>query len=244
MSEYLIEKVFKNIEISKGIYKLTIEGSFKGKPGQFYMLRSWENEPLLSRPISINNIDDKITFLYQSLGEGTKLLAKLKSGDQLKLTGPLGNGFPLELINGKIAVVTGGMGIAPMNFVCKMLDGKQVDLYCGFKDEVYGFDNIENIVKNVYIATESGSNGYKGFVTEIFKAEKYDVVLCCGPEVMMAKIAIACGKIGVPIYVSMEKHMACGVGACLVCTCKTINGNKRSCKDGPVFLGSEVIFDA
>jgi dihydroorotate dehydrogenase electron transfer subunit len=244
MSEYLIEKVFENIEIAKGIFKLTIIGNFKGKPGQFYMLRAWEHEPLLSRPISINNIDDKITFLYQPLGEGTKLLAKLKSGDELKLIGPLGNGFPLEAISGKIAVVAGGMGIAPMNFVCKVLEGKQVDLYCGFKDEVYGVDNVEKIVRNVYIATESGSNGYKGFVTEIFKAEKYDVVLCCGPEVMMEKIAITCLQKGVPIYVSMEKHMACGVGACLVCSYKTINGNKRACKDGPVFLGSEVIFDA
>lgn len=244
MGQYLTQKVLKNIEISTGIFKLTIEGSFKGSPGQFCMLRAWEYEPLLSRPISIHNIDDSITFLYQTLGQGTKLLAKLKSGDEVKLLGPLGNGFPLETISGKVALVTGGMGIAPMNFVCKMLNAKQVDLYCGFKDEAYGARNIQNIVSNVYIATESGKDGYKGFVTEIFKAEKYDVVLCCGPEVMMKKIATLCRQKRIPIYVSMEKHMACGVGACLGCSCKTINGNKRACVDGPVFLGSEVIFDA
>ena len=244
MGEYLIKKVFKNIEISNGIFELTIEGNFKGSAGQFYMLRSWDYEPLLSRPISIHNIDDSIPFLYQSLGQGTKLLAKLKSGDEVKLLGPLGNGFPLEAITGKVAVVTGGMGIAPMNYACQMLNAKQVDLYCGFKDESYGVRNIQNIVSNVYIATESGKEGYKGFVTGIFKAEKYDVVICCGPEVMMQKVAALCSQVAVPIYVSMEKHMACGVGACLGCTCKTIRGNKRACKDGPIFLADEVIFDA
>lgn len=244
MSQYLTQKVLKNREISNGIYELTIDGSFKGSPGQFYMLRAWEYEPLLSRPISIHDIDNNIIFLYQALGQGTKLLAKLKSGDKINLLGPVGNGFPIDDIDGKIAIVTGGMGIAPMNFVCKKLKLKQVDLYCGFKDEVYGLTNAQNIAQNVYIATESGRNGYKGYVTEIFKAEKYDVVLCCGPEVMMEKVATMCRQNGVPIYVSMEKHMACGVGACLGCSCKTTNGNKRACVDGPVFLGSEVIFNA
>ena len=103
---------------------------------------------------------------------------------------------------------------------------------------------IKEYVTNINISTETGSEGYKGYVTDLFKPENYDVVLCCGPEVMMNKVIKMCNDKKIPLYVSMEKHMACGIGACLVCTCKTINGNRRTCKDGPVFLGSEVILDA
>ncbi len=240
--KYSIEKVYENIEISSGIYKLTIKGVFDCKPGQFYMLRAWEHEPVLWRPISIFDVDEeKISFLYQVVGQGTKILSELKPGDDIKIMGSFGNGFPMEKISGKIAIVTGGIGIAPMKHVMKGLKNCRTDLYSGFRDEIYAVDEMKDYAENVYISTESGKTGHKGYITEILKTEDYDMVLCCGPEIMMNKVINLCSSKNVPVYVSMEKHMACGVGACLVCTCKTTSGNKRTCKDGPVFLGSEVI---
>lgn len=241
---YEEKKVVSNIEISKNVFQIVIEGKFHGNAGQFYMLRAWDNEPLLSRPISIHEINDNnIVFIYQVVGYGTKILASLREGDTIKTTGPLGNGFPLNKINGKIAVVTGGMGIAPMNFVCRNLENCNIDVYCGFKSDIYLTDKILENAENVYIATESGAFGTKGYVTDVLDVQKYDMVLCCGPEPMMNKVIKICKNYDIPLYVSMEKRMACGVGACLVCTCKTKSGNKRTCTDGPVFLGSDVIIN-
>ena len=238
-------KVLSNNMISEGIYKIILGGEFQGRPGQFYMLRAWEEEPVLSRPISIENIDNKsITFLYQVVGKGTKIFSQLKIEDKLNIQGPLGNTFPVENLSGRIGIITGGIGIAPMEFVVKSLQAESVDFHCGFRNKSYLIEEIKKYVTNINISTETGSEGYKGYVTDLFKPENYDVVLCCGPEVMMNKVIKMCNDKKIPLYVSMEKHMACGIGACLVCTCKTINGNRRTCKDGPVFLGSEVILDA
>ena len=238
-------KVLSNNMISEGIYKIILGGEFQGRPGQFYMLRAWEEEPVLSRPISIENMDNKsITFLYQVVGKGTKIFSQLKVEDTLNIQGPLGNTFPVENLFGRIGIITGGIGIAPMELVVKSLKAESVDFHCGFRNKSYLIEEIKEYVTNINISTETGSEGYKGYVTDLFKPENYDVVLCCGPEVMMNKVIKMCNDKKIPLYVSMEKHMACGIGACLVCTCKTINGNRRTCKDGPVFLGSEVILDA
>jgi dihydroorotate dehydrogenase electron transfer subunit len=234
--------VYENLEVSENIYKLIVKGDFQGKPGQFYMLRSLSCEPLLGRPISIHNIDENgITFIYQAVGKGTKYLSKLKCNDSIKLLGPLGNGFDLNNIKGKVALVAGGIGIAPLLFVARNMTGLQVDLYAGFRDVVHTVDTFSGLVNKVYVSTESGSSGKVGFVTDIFEPKDYDIVLCCGPESMTNKVVEICRKNNVPLQVSMEKHMACGVGACLVCSCKTKWGNKRTCKDGPVFNGEDLI---
>lgn len=245
MKEYKVsyntEIIYENEKVTNEVYRLTIKGQFNGKPGQFYMVRCWKKEPLLNRPISINKIDEgKISFLYQIAGEGTKLLSRLKEGDEIELMGPLGNGFDVDKIKGKVAIVAGGIGIAPMLYTARELKDCEIDLYAGFREETYGLDEFEQYVRKIQVSTESGKEGYKGFVTEIFQAKYYDVVLCCGPEIMMHKMIKACNEENVVSYVSMEKHMACGIGACLVCTCKTKNGNKRTCKDGPVFLGKDL----
>lgn len=240
---YKSEKVTENIKVADGIYRLTIKGSFTGRPGQFYMLRCWDNEPILSRPISIHHLDDdKISFLYLVTGEGTKLLKKLKTNDEVKLSGPFGdNGFPINDIRGKVAIVTGGVGIAPMLYCAEKLQCESVDLFAGFKDEVHTVDKFDSFVNNVYVSTENGNEGYKGFVTDLLQPQLYDVVLCCGPSPMMKKVIMMCRQKSVKAYVSMEKHMACGIGACLVCTCKTKDGNKRTCKDGPVFCADDLL---
>lgn len=239
--DYTLAEVKENNEISKDIYKLVVKGSFKGKPGQFYMLRCWEDEPILWRPISIHNISvDSIEFIYAVVGKGTELLGRLREKDEVKLIGPLGNGFDTENIKGKIAVVTGGIGIAPMEYVITSLKECEVNFYGGFRDDVYCTDNIKAQVNSFNITTESGSLGHKGYVTEILKPENYDMVLCCGPEVMMKKVVNMCKEVNTKVFISEEKKMACGIGACLVCTCKTVHGHKRTCKDGPVFSGEEL----
>lgn len=241
---YTENKVIENIEVSNGIYKLKVEGNFKANPGQFYMIRSWEDEPLLSRPVSIHNISEdgrNIEFLYAVVGKGTEFLKRLKSNDKLKLMGPLGNGFNIDEANkGKVAIVCGGIGIAPMNYVISKLKNAEISLFAGFKNEVYGIDNIEEFIKELNISTEDGSRGYKGFITDIFNPQEFDLVLCCGPEIMMNKVIKVCRESNTKVYISQEKKMACGIGACLVCTCKTKTGNKRTCKDGPVFLGDDI----
>ncbi len=238
----LSEKVYENIEIEDGIFKLTIKGKFNGKPGQFYMLRCWNKEPLLSRPVSINHIDEeKIVFLYQIVGEGTELLSKLKKSEDIEIMGPLGNGFDIDSIKGKVAIVAGGIGIAPMQYVTENLKNCKTDVYAGFRDKSYIIDEFKQFSQNINISTETGTEGYKGYITDLVKPELYDVVLCCGPEIMMNKVIKLCKDKNVKLYVSMEKHMACGVGACLVCTCKTKQGNKRTCKEGPVFLGDDIV---
>lgn len=242
--KHTTNKVLENVKVAEGIYKLRVSGNFEAKPGQFYMLKAWIGDPLLGRPISVHDVkENEITFLYQVKGVGTQKINALRKEDSIDLTGPLGNGFNLEDIKGKVAIVSGGIGIAPMNYLIKSMDKAKVDLYAGFRNEVYGLEEIKEKVDKVFITTEDGSKGEKGYITKIFNPDKYDLVVSCGPEVLMYKIIKMCNERNKKVYVSMEKKMACGIGACLVCTCKTKDGNKRSCKDGPVFLGSELILN-
>mgnify|MGYP002783186069 CR=1 FL=1 len=238
---YKNAKIISNEEISKDIYKLVVEDNSEIKPGQFYMLKV-KGETLLPRPISIcEKNGDKLTFLYAVVGKGTKEYTRLREGDSISLTGPVGNGFDLEKDYGKVALVAGGIGTAPMLELAKNLrkrnKDQKIDVYFGFRDEIYLVDEIEKYSNEVKVSTNTGKYGHKGFITDILNVEDYDTVLCCGPEVMMKKVIDMCKGKNVGVYVSMEKHMACGVGACLGCTCKTKEGNKRTCKDGPVFDG-------
>jgi dihydroorotate dehydrogenase electron transfer subunit len=118
-----------------------------------------------------------------------------------------------------------------------------VDFYAGFRSRSKIVDNVDKNVNNFFLSTENGEAGHKGFVTDLLKVENYDTVICCGPEVMMAVVIKMCAAKNVKCYVSMENRMACGIGACLVCTCKTKDGRKRTCKEGPVFLGEELIIN-
>jgi dihydroorotate dehydrogenase electron transfer subunit len=238
---YTKSKVISNEKIVDGIYKMVVEDNNEVRAGQFYMLKL-NGQTLLPRPISVcEKNEGTITFLYAVVGNGTREYVSLEKGDYINLIGPLGNGFNIEESLGKVALVSGGIGTAPMLELAKKLREKnkdsKIDLYAGFRDDIYLIDEIKEYVNEAYVSTNTGKYGHKGFVTDILKAEEYDTVLCCGPEIMMKKVIDMCKEKGVKVYVSMEKHMACGVGACLVCTCKTKDGHKRTCKDGPVFDG-------
>ena len=222
----------------------------KPHAGQFFMLRAWgrEEAPLLSRPISVHDFDagsGEMTFLYQVKGPGTQRLAALTHGDSLTLTGPCGNGFDTPVMaakNAAIAVVGGGIGVAPLLLLCRELaaNGTKPDLYVGYRDTPYGLEEFVPCCGSIRVATDSGAAGYHGLVTGILHPEEYALVLTCGPMVMMRGVYDLCAAKQVPCLASLERKMACGLGACLGCTCKTSAGYRTVCKDGPVFPAGEV----
>ncbi len=227
-------KVVKNEYIGEDMYLMQVQGDFEGKMGQFYMIRAWDDYPLLSRPISIHDIDkNSISFLYKVVGKGTQMLSKLKCEDEVKLQGPYGNGY--EKVDGRVALVGGGIGVAPLYLVAKNIPN--CDVYLGFREKPILIDKYKEVCNEVNVALGDT------FVTDIIDIEKYDYILTCGPTPMMKKLVQMTNETDTKLLVSLENHMACGVGACLVCTCQTKFGNKKTCKDGPVFRGEDVIFN-
>lgn len=245
--EYTLQKVITNKRLLGDIF--TIEVSRPAgeiRPGQFFMLKAWNDELSLMRPISVYRFDEQtLTFMYRVIGKGTQWLAQLKRNDKIKLLGALGNGFPCEEVHGHIALVGGGVGIPPLYETAKKLTslGNRVDVYLGYKDALFAFEEFEDVCDNIFISSEAGFEGYKGFITDLLHTENYDAVFTCGPLIMMKKIINQCRQSNTPVWCSMEKHMGCGIGACLVCSCKTTLGMKRACKDGPVFNGNDLIFE-
>lgn len=234
-------KILENKLISNKIYRLIIKFDGEIKPGQFFMLKTLDNSFLLPRPISVNDVNNNtITFLYRVEGVGTTAISRMKENDEIQLFGPLGNGFDIIKLQGKVAVIGGGIGIAPLLYLTKKI-GKDADVYLGYKDNVYISEEFERYSNNTVIVTEDGNEGKKGYVTDYIDFEKYDVVVTCGPEIMMNKIVSKCKEKKIKCYVSLERRMACGLGACLGCTVETIGGNKRACKDGPIFSSEELI---
>lgn len=232
-------KIIENKYIGEDMYEMKVQGKFEGKMGQFYMLRAWDTYPTLSRPISIHDIDEEgIIFLYKVVGEGTKILSKLQAGDEIKLEGPYGNGY--SKVEGKVALVGGGIGVAPLYLVAKNIPN--CDVYLGFRNEPILVDRYEAVCNE--LTTTVGNT----FVTDVIDTDKYDYILTCGPTPMMKVLMDKVNKTNAEkgtntrVMVSLENRMACGMGACLVCTCKTTGGNKKTCKDGPVFWGEDVIF--
>lgn len=240
MKSYKEAVILKNEEISKNIFLMRLKVKMDVKPGQFFMLRSdtFRQDPLLSRPFSVSDCDiETISFLYQVKGKATDIIANLKEGALLKLLGPLGNGFNVDYPNEKsIALVSGGIGIAPLLYLAKSLKRK-FDLYAGFRNEKYFINNFSNYASNIHTVSERDD---KMFVTQLLKNKKYDIIYACGPNIMLKNLYKQTPKC-TDIYISMEAHMACGIGACLGCTVGSSKGEfLRVCKDGPVFEAKEI----
>ncbi len=239
-------KILQNQAVSQGIYALTVACKREVKAGQFFMLKGFSDRNMLPRPISIyDRTPDTLTFLYAVVGKGTSELATKKVGDGVDVLGPLGNGFRLPDPNTpcKIALVAGGIGIAPFPYLAKAAQAAnrqskwKIDLYAGFRKTVYGVAECADYVSQTFIATNDGSVGQRGFVTDLI-TDTYDYVYCCGPTVMMK--ALQQLHLRAKVYLSLENRMACGIGACLACSCVTNLGMRRVCKDGPVFAAEEV----
>ncbi len=272
-----IGKITKNENIVDDIWEMQLhcpEIAGMAKAGQFVNVKvAYEGmDPLLRRPISIcevNREKGQLLLVYAVIGRGTKLMSAMKAGQEVEVLGPVGNGFPIEEAfescevsecsccsesdePRRVAVIGGGIGTVPLLQLVKELKGRGVEpsAYLGFRGNSYKADEFEKYCHSVTIATENGCEGFTGFVTEPFsdKVQDFDVVYSCGPEIMMKRVAEICQKAGVKLYVSMEERMGCGIGACLVCVCKTKAESElgwhhsKVCTDGPVFLSEEVFF--
>lgn len=233
--------VLANEKITANVLRMAVRGCFPGRPAQFYMLRAWDLDPLLARPMSVfEQTEEKIAFLYEVRGRGTEFLSRLKPGDELSLFGPLGNGW--ERSDGRIALVGGGCGIAPLLHTAKVFG--DVDLYLGFRERPFLVEAFEQVSRQIMITSESKEKGRTGLITDVFDPSGYDACYACGPYAMLKTLARRCRAAFVPLFVSLEERMACGIGACLGCAVLTTTGIRRVCRDGPVFCAEEVIWDA
>jgi len=219
------------------------------KPGQFVEARV-DGSPgtFLRRPLSIHDAvfsNNILKLLIQTVGEGTGTLSRLKAGDHLNLIYPLGNSFTLPEKGKKVLMTGGGCGIAPLLFLGRYLSRHNIipDILLGFRsrERILEYSDYEAIGK-VYITTEDGSEGEKGFVTDhsILKRAQYDKIYCCGPELMMKAMARWSAQHGADCEVSLENLMGCGIGACLCCVVDTKRGHVCTCTDGPVFNTKEL----
>ena len=240
-------KVIRNKRLNDDFFIIELSGNGKipeFKPGQFVQVRvDGSPETFLRRPISIHDVDyegNTFKLLIQIAGKGTKALSRLESGDILNLIYPLGNSFSLPPVDERVLLVGGGCGIAPLLFLGKYLksNGNIPDILLGFRNSgrIIEFEEYQKI-GNVFVTTEDGSMGEKGYVTShsAFLKNKYDRIYCCGPDSMMKAIASYCKIKNLICEVSLENLMACGIGVCLCCIVDTVNGNLCTCTDGPVF---------
>ena len=248
-----LHKILIKSEIAKGIYDLWVEypEAAKAKPGQFVSIRCGAH--LLRRPISICEIDGengRLRLVFEVRGEGTKELAECEAGDSIDILAPLGNGFNLGNNARRAVFVGGGIGVPPLLEAARHF-GKNADAILGFRSAgaMILKSDFEKYCGSVAIATEDGSAGEKGFVTPAFCRRldsPCDVVFACGPRAMLRMVAQEAIKRSIPCFVSMEEHMACGVGACLSCACKGIYEGKEQylhvCKHGPVFDAKRIVW--
>ena len=219
------------------------------KPGQFVQVLVEDSpETFLRRPISINSVDyekQELSLLIQKKGEGTKHLFALDEGDTVNLLFPLGHGFTFPEANERILLVGGGVGVAPLLFFGKALKRHGVEptflLGARSADMLLEREEFETLGR-VFITTEDGTAGEKGFVTQhsLFTKEYFERMAVCGPAAMMKAVARLAASCGITCEVSLENMMACGVGACLCCVEKTVRGNVCVCQEGPVFNINEL----
>lgn len=251
--------IVENKEIKPDNYKIVFVDKEMAKAtqmGQFVEIKVGEGiENLLRKPISINDVEgEKITLLYRAVGKGTKSLADYKSGDKISIIGPLGAGFP-EIENKEVLIVAGGIGCGPFNLVMRKIKNWKLFYGCRDKCEFLLDDILFEHKDRVFVSTDNGTMGKKGFVTsDLENYLKIDsenkVVFSCGPEVMMEAVQKICDKYNVESYLSLEAYMGCGIGVCNGCAKKIKNPDKENgwemkkvCKDGPVFKGSEIIWE-
>ena len=243
-------------QLADNIFSMWIqtEAAASAKPGQFISMYTNDGTKLLPRPISICEIDKvngRLRVVYRVTGEktGTKEFSQMKAGDTIQVVGPLGNGFPLEKAEGKKAfLMGGGIGVPPILELAKQLNcDKQIVV--GYRDKHTFLKEQFEANGTLYISTEDGSVGTKGNVMHAIAENNLsaDIIYACGPTPMLRAIKNYAEENGIECYISLEERMACGIGACLACTCKskekdhhTNVNNKRICKDGPVFLSTEV----
>lgn len=244
--------VISNRLIAKDVFELQLhapELATAALPGQFvHMQTGLFGKPLLRRPISIADADpDKgtVTCIYKVIGSGTGVLSSRQQGEVINVMGPLGTGFPVDAVEqgGHVLLIGGGVGVPPMYILAKALTktGIPCQIFLGFRssEDVF-YEDAFKALGDTWIATEDGSRGYQGFITDILTEEHASRYYACGPKPMLTKVK---QQLSIPGYLSLEERMGCGVGACLACVCRTNTerGYAKVCSDGPVFDSKEVI---
>ncbi len=199
----------------------------------------------LRRPISVFDCEDGIlSIIYKVVGKGTEKMTTLPVGTELDVLTGLGNGYNLEKIGEKPLLVGGGVGVPPLYYLAKKLiaAGKKPEIIVGFNtsSEIFGVEFFEELGLKVTVTTVDGSRGVKGFVTNALEAIDYDYICTCGPEPMLKALYRATEAKG---QYSFEERMGCGFGACMGCSCKTVTGYKRICKDGPILEKEEILWE-
>ena len=260
-------KIVSNKKVGREYFKMVVRApriAREAQPGQFVHLRCLNSaQPLLRRPLSFHRFDKhNLELLYKVIGQGTNLLAKQQKGDKIDILGPLGNGFQLSAFSSQLSaiLVAGGMGVAPLLSLAEALvkrKGKRnIALLVGAqtKSAILGEKDFRRLGLKMQIATDDGSRGHKGVVTDLLNNylnlssacarkginSQLSTIYACGPRPMLKAVAGIARKNKLTAYASLEENMACGVGACLGCAIRTKSGYQRVCKEGPVFNLAEI----
>ncbi len=238
--------ITQNEKIAQSVYKMRLSGDTSAikKAGQFVNIKL--DGFFLRRPISVCDYTaEELLIIYKVVGKGTEKMSAMEKGEQLDILTGLGNGYDLTVKTEKPVLIGGGVGVPPLYKLSKELknQGKRVSVILGFNSEkeIFFEEEFKEIADRVLICTADGSYGIKGFVTDAIKDIDFDYFFTCGPEPMFKALESTIDK-GISGQLSFEQRMGCGFGACMGCSCKTLTGNKRICREGPVLFREEIIW--
>jgi dihydroorotate dehydrogenase electron transfer subunit len=269
LSRYFTAEIADNRPLNNDYNLLTfspLAGTQEPQPGQFYMMgtsgksmsrSSLEDihDPLLKRPFSLFRKTRKgLQILFRIRGRGTSMMRELKKGSRVDVLGPLGNSYPFPPKNKSPLIIAGGIGIASLFYFAQRLSKAKKKAYISYgvrsEKELFMVEELKRFAKELSVSTDDGSCGERGCVTDIAGSLISNVpmlstnciIYACGPRTMLEAVSEMAKQKGIEAYLSMEEVMACGVGACLGCVVKTVNGYKRVCKEGPIFTGNEIVW--
>ena len=240
-----IYKVIENIPLTNTVFKMVLKGDVSDikNSGEFINIKL--EGKYLRRPISVCDVDaTTVTIIYKVVGDGTEQMSEMPIGTELDVLVGLGNGYDLSLAGDAPLLLGGGVGVPPLyNLAKRLIDmGKKVTVVLGFntKDEIFFENEFKALGAETFVTTADGTYGIKGFVTDAMKDIEYSYFYTCGPEPMLKAVYKASTTSG---QMSFEERMGCGFGACMGCSCKTLTGYKRICKDGPVMKKEEILWE-
>ncbi len=239
-----IFEITENTKIAKDVFKMRLAGDTSGITGAGQFVNIKIDGFFLRRPISVCDFNEnELLIIYKVVGKGTDRMSGLEAGQKLDLLTGLGNGYDLTVKTDKPVLIGGGVGVPPLYKLAKELkkQGKKVSVILGFnsKEEIFFEKEFKEIADRVLVCTADGTYGVKGFVTDALCDVDYDYFFTCGPEPMFRALEKTVKTSG---QFSFEQRMGCGFGACMGCTCKTLTGNKRICREGPVLFREEIIW--